>query len=482
MLAALMAFGTAACGDDDGGGDGGSTGDTTGDTETSTSTSVTTGTTSATSSSTTSASTTSDPTTSSTTSEPTSTTDDATGSTESSTSGDTTGGSSTGEEVTCTPNAAIDCTDDELTVCNDDGDAQLTSACAMGCHDSEIRCNDLDPSNGLATLLDAAAGAQPLDLGTDATIDTQSGAVTVDENPVVLASVLVPGTPDIRVFAVASLTAQDVTVVRGANRPALAFVSDGDVQINGTFSLSALNSSPGAGVVNSGGCQGGDQVVSGNDGNTAASGAGGGGFGTIGARGGNAVAQTASATGGDPGSTVGTATLVPLRGGCDSGVVGASLRGTGGGAIQISSRTQITIGGILAANGSSDAGGGSGGGILLEAPIVSVSGNVVANGGGGGGGGFAPIDGEDGQLDASPAEGGPGNGENLGEGGNGAAGNTGATQGQNINYLSGLGTDINFAGHGGGGVGRIRVNTYGAGFTNNGVFSPNASTGDVAVR
>jgi hypothetical protein len=39
-----------------------------------------------------------------------------------------------------------------------------------------------------------------------------------------------------------------------------------------------------------------------------------------------------------------------------------------------------------------------------------------------------------------------------------------------------------FAGHGGGGVGRIRVNTAPGGLRTTGLFSPNPSTGALATR
>lgn len=387
--------------------------------------------------------------------------------------------SSTGSPEACRPGELLGCDGDELVRCNDDGTGEEATACDLGCNDVELRCNDVDPSNALGEYLDGADREAALDLGSTASIDTDDGTVLVDGDAVDVTSFLVEGTPQIRVLVVGSLIAQDVDV---SGTPALAIVSDGDIQLSGHFSLSAASSTPGPGALTDATCQGGDQVVNGNDGNTAAGGAGGGGFGTAGAEGGTAIAQGIQAAGGSGGGTTGTATLVPLRGGCDAGVVGASLRGAGGGAVQLVSRTSIAIEGILAANGTSRSGGGSGGGILLEAPSVVVSGNVVANGGAGAGGGFVPVAGEDGRTDAQPAQGGPANDLNLGEGGDGAAGNTAAVAGENINYMSGLSTDANFAGHGGGGVGRIRVNTPDDGLTTTGIFSPNPTTGALGIR
>ena len=383
------------------------------------------------------------------------------------------------DALACSPGELLGCDGDDLVQCNDDGTGEETTPCDLGCNETELRCNDVDPSNALGEYLDGADREAPLDLGTTASIDTDDGSVTVDDEAVDVTSFLVEGTPQIRVLVVGSLIAQDVTV---SGTPALAIVSDGDIQISGHFSLSAVGSNPGPGALTDQTCQGGDQVVSGNNGNTAAGGAGGGGFGTAGADGGTAIAQGYQAAGGSGGGTTGSATLVPLRGGCDAGVVGASLRGAGGGAVQLVSRTSIAVEGILSANGTSRSGGGSGGGILLEAPSVSISGNVVANGGAGAGGGFVPVSGEDGRTDAQPAAGGPSNDDNLGEGGNGAAGNTAATAGADNNNASGLSTDLNFAGHGGGGAGRIRINVPDDGLTTTGIVSPNPTSGSLGIR
>jgi hypothetical protein len=144
------------------------------------------------------------------------------------------------------------------------------------------------------------------------------------------------------------------------------------------------------------------------------------------------------------------------------------------------SRTKLAVVGVVAANGSSAAGGGSGGGILLEAPVVDLSGSVVANGGAGAAGCLLPTPGEDGRLDAAPATGGVtcGSGQGL-AGGNGGAGTFTAGNG-----TSGSAPDdaVVSAGHGGGGVGRIRINTAPGGFRRAGLFSPNPSTGTLATR
>jgi len=387
------------------------------------------------------------------------------------------GGSDSGPGQVCTPNKALRCDGANLVSCNADGSAEASASCPLGCDMTGVRCFDVAPSNGLASYLDMTAGQPALSLGTTATINTDDGTIQVDGQPVVALSATVAqgAAPTIRVLVVKSLTAAKVTVT-GKN--ALAIVSNGDIKIADTFAASASSNIPGAGGFNDGGCVGG---VGGTVAGGAIGGNGGGGFGNPGAPGGTATNSNGIAAAGAGGAVTGNATLVPLRGGCNSGTEGASLFGGGGGAIQMVSRTKISISGVLAANGASASGGGSGGGILLEAPVIEITGNVVANGGAGAGGCFLPKAGEDGRLDAIPATGGlacdPTTG---GNGGNGAAGTTFARAGASLN-LAGI-SNIVFAGHGGGGAGRIRVNTPAGGLTASGVFSPNPSTGTLGTR
>ncbi len=375
-------------------------------------------------------------------------------------------------DMGCTAGEASSCTNDTLVRCKDDGSGEESVACPLGCHDTDVRCNDVDPSNALAAALDQSAAGPALDLGSSATIDTSTGQVTVDGTAVTVASSVVGTSPPVRVFAVASLVAAEVNVT---GTSALAIVSNGDIKIAGHFSLSATSSISGPGALNNATCEGKTTIT----GTNAYSGAGGGGFGTSGGRGGNVNnTDTGSArNGGAAGGVTGNVTLTPLRGGCDGGIFSGNLRGRGGGAVQLVSRTKLVIEGILSANGSSAGGGGSGGGILLEAPIVQVSGNVVANGGAGAGGGLVPKVGEHGRTDNQPAIGATGVNTDSGNGGNGAAGAIGATNGQDKTVAG-----LVFGGHGGGGVGRIRVNTAANGFTSTGIISPNPSTGNVGTR
>ncbi len=379
----------------------------------------------------------------------------------------------------CTANQAVRCEAGSLVRCNGNGTAELKEACALGCVAADLRCADLLPSNGLATFLDQTIGQSDLNLGNSATIDTDTGVVTADYASVAVKSETLtqPGGPTVRVFIVRSFIANHVTVTGGH---ALAIVSHGDAKVTGIFAASAKFHTAGAGAFGDYVCDGGDQ----RSGPGLTGGAGGGGFGSPGGSGGTAKrAGFGDAPGALGGKVTGNESLIPLRGGCNGGI-GYRTRGAGGGAIQLVSRTQIVVSGTIAANGSwNTGGGGSGGGILLESPIVVVSGGVVANGGGGIGGlelGAA----ENGRLDATPAAGGPGSsnpgdGQLLGRGGNGGAGTIGAENGQSVDDGT---SRPAFAGHGGGGFGRIRVNTVPGGLRSTGLISPNPSQGALATR
>ena len=377
----------------------------------------------------------------------------------------------------CPANQPLRCDGDKLVRCNSDGTSEVTEACPLGCSSTTQHCNDVAPSNGLASYIDMSSGEPDVDLGMMATINTDNGTVVVDGKSVTVRSALVAQTsaPTILVFIVHSLTSENVTIT-GNN--AFAVVSDGDIAIGGVFAASADLNTPGPGRFNDSTCIGGSSVgVS-----STFSGAGGGGFGTAGGSGGSATNTADNSAGGAGGSPTGNPTITPLRGGCDSGRYGpgAGVAGTAGGAIQLVSRTKITISGVVAANGSSFTGGGSGGGILLEAPLVNVTGTMVANGGAGAGGCLLPQVGENGHLDAAPAIGGGTGCGGLGaNGGNGGAGTVPAGKGINVSISDS--SDV-FGGGGGGGVGRIRINTAPGGFHRAGLFSPNPSTGDIAAR
>ena len=201
----------------------------------------------------------------------------------------------------------------------------------------------------------------------------------------------------------------------------------------------------------------------------------GGGFGKRGGDGPNASTYASVGQG-----TSGTASLVPLRGGCRGGTGGPDKSadgGRGGGAFQLSAVRDVFINGTVAAPGrggrgaptklgGGGGGGGSGGGLLFEGRRIVLSGlaRLTANGGGGGQGastheGSCGSPGEDGLTDgernASGGTKGIGSSGCAGEGGQGGSGLGDAGPGA----FPGDCTPFDGGGGGGGGaVGRIRLN------------------------
>jgi hypothetical protein len=183
------------------------------------------------------------------------------------------------------------------------------------------------------------------------------------------------------------------------------------------------------------------------------------------------------------GAAYGSPSLVPLLGGGPGGVLtDPEGGGAGGGAIQLGARTSITIavgasinvgggggefGGETSGQGAS--GGGSGGAILLEAPAVTIAGTLAANGGGGGGGTSSHVpSGANGSASATAAAGGVS--EGISPGGGGSAG-------AHIDGSNGSDTATRTAGGGGGGAGRIRINTAtGVAAVTGATLSPAATT------
>ncbi len=244
------------------------------------------------------------------------------------------------------------------------------------------------------------------------------------------------------------------------NRAAIFAVFDA-AEIDGQIHAGARGAIPGPGA-NAASCdravEGGSQI------GQIASGGGGGGFGTMGATGG----PTNLNDGGRGGAPSGNGQLIPLQGGCDGAAGGGGANGgeagRGGGALEISAKRAITVGGLIAAPGGGGGGGnqtggggggGSGGAILLEAPSMSIAAGAIltANGGGAGAGGGFEASGGTGdpgaERTADPARGADVGG---GSGGAGGAGTRAPAEGND--------GDLGFGGGGGGGgaVGRIRLN------------------------
>ncbi len=390
----------------------------------------------------------------------------------------------------CTPSTST-CLADQTTVCGADGLIALTETCLLGCHTNGTRCNDLAPANALGSYLDQTSTAPAVVLTNGATINTETGVVmNGDSSSVAIPSALLNAPSNgvqVRVFMVASLVVEAGEVgIQGG--PAIAIVSDGDVSIGGRFNVSGRGSSHGSGaLIAAPPCGAGNGVFT-TDTDDYMSGKGGGGFGGAGGRGGQVSyfdgMNTFTETWQNGGTANGTTTLTPLRGGCAGG--GGSPFGPAGGAVQISSRTLITISGSgyidatggggppgVVGNAKAGAGGGSGGGILLEAPSVSItaSASLTANGGGGG---CAIGTGGNGLAVSDQASGATCPATDEGNGGLGGSINGPATDGEAASGISSSG------GGGGGGVGRIRINAVNINAP--GLVTPAASTGTPAIR
>ena len=244
-----------------------------------------------------------------------------------------------------------------------------------------------------------------------------------------------PGAPGLALFCLAKLVlpaaAQVGIPAGGGPKPAIAFVVDGEVTIDGIFSFDGGSAGSGAdgGHAGPGGFDGAPK--SDDDGNAGQgpchgsggtnsgptvfgsdwSGGGGGGAGnsTIGGDGGNGscVDGDHHGRGGTHGELCGTDDLQPLIGGSGGGGGGDATSngpygyagGGGGGALQISGRRTITISGSVSARGGAGygtnsidggGGGGAGGGLLFEAPRVVMIGSLNVDGGPGGIGGPNP--------------------------------------------------------------------------------------------
>lgn len=383
------------------------------------------------------------------------------------------------------------CTAGTLTVCAS-GTVDHTEPCALGCFSDQTRCNALAPSNGLAASLDEAPQHPAITLPAGSVVNTDTGAVTSAGTPVAVASVTVaqPGGPTLRVLIAKAWTINDVRIQ--GSLP-VAFVASDEIKVQGVIDASADGGTKGPGAQTCGAASGGggpaqgffERPRVGNSGGYpdflwASNGFGGGGFGTAGGAGG---ITNAGLTVGTPGQPNGTAELVPLRGGCEGGndATNAPPSGAGGGAIQLVSSHSIHVLAGGASNGTvhvggghgiagvlgraentttpvwGPGGGGSGGGILLEAATVTLddaAALLAAGGGGGGYGACSPVpDGGDAPANTSTPAGGacPPTVKPAAAGGDGATGGTGA-----VGLAETFGGS---SGSGGGGLGRIRVNT-----------------------
>jgi hypothetical protein len=388
----------------------------------------------------------------------------------------------------CTPNTSTcDKNTNVFTRCDGNGMVAETRACPLGCNSGAPRCNEVNPSNGLAAALDmydALPANQKVaaNLPDGSKIDTSAktikdgGGATIN---LPTTTITQSGAPDIFVVMVKSWQSGNV-VVDGTR--AFAIVSDGDVAINGVLQLDAhddgfpLTRSEGPGSVTT--CDASNGLTSGGD----HTGGGGGGHGTDGAKGGDSGVSL----GGNGSTQQNDAAATPLRGGCRGGTGsdGAVFnRGRGGGAIQIVSRTQVVLGstGVVSANATGgggslsasgdNAGGGAGGTILLEAPIVTMGSASIFAANGGGGGCTNGL-GNPGQRSSTPATG-CSPSVAGGKGGDGGAGASGPQVGT---------ANASNGGGGGGAYGRVRINTAQTFMQGSATISPTPSLGTLGAR
>lgn len=252
----------------------------------------------------------------------------------------------------------------------------------------------------------------------------------------------------------------------------LIIVAYDDATVMGSIDLGAHGVTPGPGAAAPGPGVGGlgASFVADSEGDRISSGGGGGGHGSPGGRGGGGIGDIAPP--GAAGMVYGAQPSDPLIGGAPGGLGGdgsaefnIGAPGAGGGALQISSATSISIsgphiaaggGGGIGGLGSSAGGGGGGAGgeIFLEAPCLTIASTLAANGGGGGAGGsgaggVSSTDGADGAIGDTRAPGGTG----LVQGSNGGAGAAGQA-GSFVDAQPGAGNNSK-GGGGGAGAGRI---------------------------
>jgi hypothetical protein len=378
-----------------------------------------------------------------------------------------------------------------LEVCGAANLVEHTEQCALGCFFDETRCNQLVASNGLDTALDQAVRQGPITLPAGTVVNTDTGRVfSSDGSPVAAATTTVeqPGGATLRVMLAQSWVINDIRI-RGTLP--IAFVSSNVLTVQGAMDASADHDTNGPGALVCGSTGGGgapasdahfERVPPENSGGYPAflwitNGFGGGGFGTAGGPGGEAYPALTGAAG----AANGNAELVPLRGGCEGGGDVPQHRGAGGGVIQLVSGRAVHlvvlgvskgvvhvgggrgVAGTLGHAPSGDTsplyaagGGGSGGGLLIEAPSVILDDGTALLAAGGGGGGYGACNpGPDG-VDAPPNGAIPSGGDCPPGTTPSAAGGAGAITGAGT---AGETVTAGAAGSGGGGLGRIRINT-----------------------
>ncbi len=358
----------------------------------------------------------------------------------------------------------------------------MSEVCPIGCAATPApHCGALAPSNVPAAKLDEllpqATGSVTAPSG-NFEIDTDTGLVAMagGANPFAM-----PGTRfetlegNLSVLVVDSFVVPPSATLRGTGTRGLIIVARGEIDVQGTLDFSAGCSlggpvtprCPGPG----GGKGGAFNVLTkgcapGFNGAGKGGGAGGG-FATMGGVGGlGTTAATASEL-----TMCGDETLDPLVGGSGGGAGAMNSDadgGGGGGAVQLSAFGRVRVlgrifvgggGGGGSAGNNGGGGGGAGGAVLIEGDTVLLDSAVLIATGGGGGGGRTGSPGSSARVDGSVAPGGASGGG--GEGGDGAT----ATLAAEAGAAGGGMMNIDGGGGGGGGLGRIRINVRGGGFS-----------------
>ena len=285
-----------------------------------------------------------------------------------------------------------------------------------------------------------------------------------------------PGGRPARVINLTTLSVAAAVKLTIAGTSPLILVVHGDATYDGSLSVSSVAAQtpfPGPGA-NDALCT--DSIGEPGGAAGALSGAGGAGGGAFSDDGGDGTDGDGGDPGGkgDKGGKGSDLDLVPLRGGCRGGKggnrapqMGGGNPGQGGGAVEITVRGVLSVGGEIAANGSAGrgggpgaggGGGGSGGAIFLEAGTVAIKDGAAlcANGGAGGEGaeGLTAGDAGDDGTCANAAAGG-------GSGGDGGDGGTGGFLGEGKGGTAIDATEGASGGGGGGSVGLIRLRGIG---------------------
>jgi hypothetical protein len=283
-------------------------------------------------------------------------------------------------------------------------------------------------------------------------------------------------TIELGVWTFAALRVRGGTLrIEGDASALLASRTDVTIEADGVIDVGARGRTPGPGgfaggtFVQAGGGCGGGGVPGGSgtsgDGGQAHGGGGGGGFGTAGGPGGGSSFYGEQPGDGGQACVSFPFDLVGGSGGAGadtSGFVPGPFGGGGGGALQITALTALSLAGVLTSGGGGGrtaegnsrhgAGGGSGGMIVLEAPRIPRLARVYTNGGGGGsasagtGSSCSGGEAEDGSPRIAPAR---GSRCARGVGGDGATWNESGGAGES--YL------MNAGGGGGGGTGIVYI-------------------------